>query len=173
MCWGCVPARSAAPGSWVWGYGTGHEEVHGVQVLLCVPVQEVALQEELQSQSPRESCTCWRTSVQSPRVACLDASDKWNPKISDALWLAPFTVFGNTFNVPNPIHAGISLSCNLWPHHESVKKSIDVGNVPMVWLLRNGAKNIFVGLFWGYSFSLPCENIQVWSCCVVRDSSTL
>lgn len=52
MCRGCAPAGPAAPGSWARGDGAEHEEVHGAQVLLSVPAQEVALQ-ELQSESPR------------------------------------------------------------------------------------------------------------------------
>lgn len=58
MCRGCTPAGPAAPGSWARGNGAEHEEVHGAQVLLRVPAQEVALQ-ELQSESPRGKGPPW------------------------------------------------------------------------------------------------------------------
>lgn len=109
---GCASSRPAAPPGWARGHGAEHEEVHGAQVLLRVPAQEVALQ-ELQSKSARGKrrhlqragsrvpAAPWRTPRGSgpPRAHChmrctrrgvreLKLSESWSgfPKIERYYW---------------------------------------------------------------------------------------
>lgn len=69
----CASSGPAAPPGRARGDGAEHEEVHGAQVLLRVPAQEVALQ-ELQPQPTRGKCRRLRAQDPGPRRAPKDAA---------------------------------------------------------------------------------------------------